>query len=116
MLVKYIRPKRGWLKDKEGNVVRRPKPVGVLVAYTDMSSPKRYLIGYSLCHKNDHFTKMKGLEIAKARAIAWAIRSKSDGVPQTLMDELLLFLNRCDKFFKGYERPTWLDPTSTGLF
>jgi hypothetical protein len=110
MLVKYIRSNRGWVKDKDGNVIRRPKPIGVLVAYTDLSSPKRYLIGYSLCHKRDQFTKMKGLEIAKARAIAWAMRSKSDDVPRTLWDELLLFLGRCDRFFKGYERPSWLDP------
>ncbi len=76
-------------------------PVGVLVAYVDDSAPNNYLVGFACCNKLDKFDRLKGLNIARARAIVWNVRDSDIDVPVMLRKAMRKFLARCDKYFKG---------------
>jgi hypothetical protein len=81
--------------------------VGVMVAYTDPGMPGRYLVGFSFCRKGDRFNRISGLDIALARASAWATRNKVPAFVKSrlrrkwFLAEFRKFQDRCDKYFKG---------------
>lgn len=98
MLVRYIREPK------------TKKPRGVLVALSDPNkNPDEFMVGYSLCHKLDKFSKTKALSLATSRAFWWSkIKRRLPNVPSSVRPELASFLNRCQRYFKDMGVPKWV--------
>jgi hypothetical protein len=88
MLVKYLR--------------RDGKPFACIVA----SGPG--MIGYSVCHRNDNFDKVRAREIASGRA-RFAFMHEPDAIAQRVphyaydevYDEVQRMLERADRYYKS---------------
>lgn len=81
MIKQYVRNKKG-------------VPIGVLVAV--QSEDKSVVsVGYSLCHKHDHFEKKKGTMIAVNRALS----NKIMNVPETLEKSMKKFIKRASNYY-----------------
>lgn len=82
-------------------VIRRKNgqntPIGVL--YARWINSTTVGIGWSICHKNDTFDLEKAVYIAKSRCECqnYAVNS----FPNSLNDELVAFVERCERYFKN---------------
>lgn len=75
-------------------------PRGVIIA---IKTDDGYRLGYSLCNKNDQFSKYMALKIAIGRA-----EMNSDDIsvlPRPIAKMMPAFIVRCDKYYKtrGWE-------------
>jgi len=77
-----------------------------------------YLVGYSLCNPKDKFDREFALWLAVQRAVLAPTRLKrvnEDGtvsyrvhkIHPDVRKNMLNFLTRCDKYFKGRKSPEW---------
>lgn len=123
MLVKYV------LDNKN-------QKVGTIIAYNSPTDENSVRVGFSLCsRKHDDFIKSVGKEIAKSRAEKWKTfseyqiigpanncdaLSRSDAkehgasletvfIDQSIRKELVKFISRCSKYFKGRSLPNWAE-------
>lgn len=71
---------------------RKGRPIGVLVA---VKNDVTVAFGWSLCHKSDQFSKVKGTLIAENRANA----DKSISLPETLYTPMLSFIAKAGRYF-----------------
>lgn len=75
-------------------------PYGVLVALKDENHHQKYRIGYSMCCKNDRFSKRKALEIAIGRANT-NCNIDVDSLPHDVRKMFPSFYNRCKRYYKS---------------
>lgn len=102
------------VKSRNGKTTFNKKPIGVLVAGIDPES-KKLVIGYSLCHKNDHFNRHPGTgkldkNFARNMATARAVRNLNNNeftVPESIKNNMTQFLSRCAKYYKDQLLPYW---------
>ena len=106
--------------------------IGVFVAYPNVNG-KHYNVGWSICNPLDKFDRNFGRQLATNRAGTWfnryyrkvedykaypdterpnRIRLKikySKKIDERFRHRLSCFLERCDKYYKGLERPEYLE-------
>ena len=81
------------------------RKIGVMVA--GISGSGRVVVGFSLCNKKDRYNYPGGVytpgfdkEIASQRALKWE-KEQSIAVPESIKGDLIVFLSRCLKYYKG---------------
>jgi len=99
-------------------VIRHGERRAILCAAVNDSGT--YSVTFAMCHRNDKFDRVRGLEICRNRAAAWAERCRKNldkaknensaacdpidfcmRFPHTIESEMMKFLDRCSRFFKG---------------
>lgn len=87
-----------YVRDKDGN------PFACLLAKTESKDHPFYEFGYSVCVKQDTFSKKKAREIARRRAEVWPHRlsdsPQGKAVHSAIAPYLESFTARCDRYFK----------------
>ena len=76
--------------------VNNNQPLGVLMAEM---TPEGLKIGWSVTHRLDKFNKAKGERIAKGR-LASHVPGQQLIVPSALVDLMVFFVNRAERYFK----------------
>ena len=92
---------------------------GILLAAPKPGSPNKVVLGYSLCNsKLDRFDPDFGIDLAFSRALAWdekeTTRKKrptvlARKVPDSIRQDLTLFIWRMKRWFKDKELPEWTE-------
>lgn len=83
--------------------------MGVMVAFKDGD---KCMVGFSFCREShDEFNKDLGEKIAIGRALKHrdAVRENIDKhIPFHAIDQVAHFTDRCKKYFKDCELPSWI--------
>ena len=78
---------------------RSRQPIGVLAAQAYEKNPDQVIIGWSLCNRRagDRFDRQRGVQIAYQRSAT----GSDAGVPYSLAEQYMKFLNRSRRYFKN---------------
>lgn len=94
------------------------RKVGVLVGIKPDDS-EHFFVGMSRCAPQDKFDPSYGTKIALSRAVKWHDRNLTPDGLEDILDtftapmrfEFWSFVNRCRKYFKDANPPTYLEKT-----
>lgn len=80
--------------------------------YAEAADPGQvgFQVGWAMCNKKDVFTKKTGVGLARTRAHKYEERQPKKAIPEFIQKALPAFLERCDKYFQGMNRPEWVLP------
>ena len=82
---------RRYLRDEAG------KPRGLFLAE---KVNEKVFVSWSMCHKNDTFSKARAFQIASARLQSLVTSDRAARTPFTMAPEQCSFVNTACKFFK----------------
>ena len=107
-------------KNRNGTEILNKKKIGVLVAGVKPEWPENFVVGFSLCCKNDKWNVVQnkdgtssrienfGLNLATKRAIVWQADTRDVEVPDSIKSELEDFVTRCQRYYKDRSMPIWV--------
>jgi hypothetical protein len=102
MIVEYIR--------------KGESKVGMLVAYRHPLYEGAFCVGFSLCNKEDVFSRDLGVQLAERRGLASPAGLPKERVPFSVEKALEKFLWRCKSYYKDRLPFGWAAEVTPKLF